>query len=131
MNVLLELLTYLFVFVLGVLHEMVPVPFWLKEDIHFALFEIQLHVRFSGAFLSDNAFVSRVLASLSSHFNLAFVLLHIFQTTSQYSLDSMSNYSLTLSIHFCVFHAGIGKFCFHHTSLGRISWQWTGPQSHN
>ena len=34
------LLTYLFVYVLGVLHEMVPVPFWLKEDIHFALFEI-------------------------------------------------------------------------------------------
>ena len=39
MNVHLELLTYLFVCVLGVLHWMVPLPFWLKVDIHLG-FEI-------------------------------------------------------------------------------------------
>ena len=36
MNVHLELLTYLFVYVLGVLDCMVPIPFWLKADIHLA-----------------------------------------------------------------------------------------------
>ena len=34
MNVHLELLTYLFVSVLGELHYPIWVPFWLKVDIH-------------------------------------------------------------------------------------------------
>ena len=34
MNVHLELLTYLFVSVLGELHYLIWVPFWLKVDIH-------------------------------------------------------------------------------------------------